>query len=155
MARKAKGAFWVSLVALLFITVFAGFFFRSIAGELAVLRPLVIAVLGTVYLCSGLRFDFREELERMDVIRAWPLASPRVFLAMLLPEVLLVSLLIDATVLLDCLFTRGDPGSVAGVILGTPVLVFAWVAVDSVVFLFAPVRLVPGRDGFVQNAGNA
>jgi hypothetical protein len=115
--------------------------------------PFLLAGLGTVYLCSGLRFDFREELERMDVVRSWPLAPARVFLAMLLPEVVGVSLLVGGAVLLQSALSGGLPAPVIGLVLGLPILVFDWVAVDNLVFLLAPVRSVPGQEGLVQNAG--
>ncbi len=153
MARKAKGAFWVALIALVFITFFASQIVRGPSEEKALYTPGLIALLGTVYLCSGLRFDFREELERMDVIRAWPLAPRRVFLATLLPEVVLVSLLVMITVLLQALLTLGVSLFLLGVLVCLPFFVFTWVALDNMVFLLAPVRFVPGQDGFVQNAG--
>lgn len=152
LARKAKGALWVAVVALLFITIFVSLMLDGSGGDES-LAPVMIAILGTFYLCSGLRFDFREELERMDVIRAWPLAPARVFLAMLLPEVVLVALLLGATVLAESALAGRLSLEVLGVVACLPCLVFAWVAADNLVFLFAPVRTVPGQDGFVQNAG--
>jgi hypothetical protein len=153
MARKAKGGFWVALGALAFIVFLAHLMAGRSGPERTLGTPLMIATLGTIYLCSGLRFDFREELERMDVIRAWPIHPARVFLATLLPEVVLVTLLLAGTVLVEALLSRGLSVEPLGVVLGLPSLVFAWVAMDNLVFLFAPVRLVPGQDGFVQNAG--
>ena len=153
LARKAKGAFWLALIALLFITLMAHLVLDGSQREQAQGTPVLIALLGTIYLCSGLRFDFREELERMDVIRSWPLAPARIFLATLLPEVVLVSLLVGLTVVLQATFARTLGVHVAGVLLCLPFLVFTWAALDNVVFLFAPVRIVPGQDGFVQNAG--
>jgi len=153
LARKAKGAFWLALIALLFITLMAHLVLDGSEREVAQGTPVMIALLGTIYLCSGLRFDFREELERMDVIRSWPLSPARIFLATLLPEVTLVSLLVGLTVTLQALFARTLGVHVAGVVLCLPFLVFTWAALDNVVFLFAPVRIVPGQDGFVQNAG--
>jgi hypothetical protein len=151
MARKAKGALWVALAALAFLVLFVELLFDG--SERARDAPLVIAILGTIYLCSGLRFDFREELERMDAVRSWPLAPRRIFLFMLLPEVALVVLLLGATIVLEAL-ARGALGpDTLGFLVGLPFLVFAWVALDNVVFLFAPVRHVPGQDGLVQNAG--
>lgn len=153
MTRKAKGAFWVSLVALLFITVVVNLLADSVTeGELPV-TPFLLAFLGTVYLCSGLRFDFREELERMDVVRTWPLSPARLFLAMLLPEVLLVSILVGGTVLVHALVAGTALPHALGVTLCLPMLVLDWVAVDNIVFLFSPVRWVPGHDGFFQNTG--
>jgi hypothetical protein len=153
MVRKAKGTFWVSLVALAFIVVFAHLTLDGVGARHRMDVPLLIACLGTIYLCSGLRFDFREELERMDVIRAWPLHPARVFFAMLLPEVALVTLLLAATVLLEAgVAGRLSPHHFA-IVGALPFLVFTWVALDNLVFLFAPVRIVPGQDGLVQNAG--
>ncbi|MSR61454.1 MAG: hypothetical protein EXS08_03255 [Planctomycetes bacterium] len=153
MARKAKGAFWVALVALLFITILVSVMLDGAEEGPALLAPALIGVLGTVYLCSGLRFDFREELERMDVIRSWPLAPARVFLATILPEVVLVAVLVAGTVLLAGALSQGLTTQVVLVALCVPFAVFTWVGLDNLVFLVAPVRFVPGQDGFVQNAG--
>jgi len=153
MARKAKGAFWVALVALLFITIFVSVMLDGAEEGQALLAPSLIGILGTVYLCSGLRFDFREELERMDVIRSWPLSPARVFLATILPEVVLVALLVAGTVLLEGALSQGFTPQVVLVALCVPFAVFTWVGLDNLVFLVAPVRFVPGQDGFVQNAG--
>jgi hypothetical protein len=114
---------------------------------------VVVVVLGTFYLCSGLRFDFREELERMDVIRTWPIAPAQVFLATLLPEVVLVSLLLGGTVLVQAALEGALQPLVLGIVCCVPFVVFAWVALDNAVFLLAPVRFVPGQEGMLQNAG--
>lgn len=89
----------------------------------------------------------------MDVVRAWPLAPARTFLAMLLPEALLVAVLLAGTVLLEAGCAGRLSADVVGIVACLPPLVFAWIAGDNVVFLFAPVRAVPGQDGLVQNAG--
>jgi hypothetical protein len=153
LARKARGAFWVALVALVFITLLANLMFPAHDDGRRLGAPVLIAILGTIYLCSGLRFDFREELERMDVVRAWPVSNERVFVAMLLPEVVLVSILLVFAVLFQCALTDGFSLHVVFVLLGVPLLVFAWVGLDNAVFLLAPVRTTPGQDGLVQNAG--
>jgi putative ABC exporter len=153
MARKAKGAFWVALVALVFIMLFARLLVGDMEGEQRYMSPVLVAFLGTIYLCSGLRFDFREELERMDVVRSWPLAPTRVFVAMLLPEALLVALLVGAAVLLHSWLADAPLEHALGMALCLPMLVFDWIAVDNIVFLFAPVRTTPGQEGFFQNTG--
>lgn len=89
----------------------------------------------------------------MDVIRAWPLSPARVFVAMLVPEALLVALLVGGTVLVHSLLSGAPMEHAVGVALCLPPLVFDWIAVDNLVFLLAPVRMVPGQDGFFQNAG--
>jgi hypothetical protein len=153
MARKAKGALWIAILALLFITLVATTIVGAGVEEARIAAPVLIAALGTIYLCSGLRFDFREELERMDVIRAWPLAPGRVFLAMLLPEVVIVSLLVGVTVVVHGALASGLSIYSGAAVALLPFAVFVWVALDNIVFLLVPVRMVPGQDGFVQNAG--
>jgi len=151
MVRKAKGTLWVSGLVLLFVTVLSWTVGGDRGGALA--GPVLIATLGTVYLCAGLRFDFRDELDRMEVIKAWPLPPRRIFAAMLLPEICMVSGLLTAAIVVRSL-AGGDfhPGVIA-ILLLIPPVVAAWVALDNIVFLFAPVRFVPGQEGALQNAG--
>jgi hypothetical protein len=76
-----------------------------------------------------------------------------VFLATLLPEVVLVTCLLAGTIVLEASAAARVSAHVVGIVGALPFLVFAWVALDNLVFLFAPVRIVPGQDGLVQNAG--
>ncbi len=154
IVRKAKGAFWVSVLALLFISAFSTLAIPDGEEQVkAQWTPVLFALLGTFYLCAGLRFDFREELERMEVIRAWPLAPAGVFLATLLPEVVVVSVLLSGAVLLQALLLSRLHPVLLGIVPCLPFLVLSWVALDNAVFLFAPVRVVPGHEGALQNAG--
>ena len=107
------------------------------------------------YLAGGLRFDFRDELDRMETIKAWPVAPWRLFLAMLAPQVLLISVLVAVAVLVrSALAGVLEPIALAA-ISAVPLLVFAWVALDNAVFLLVPVRMVPGQEGALQNAGRS
>lgn len=148
--RKARGTFYVSALVLLFVA----FLSRSLADAAPPwVRSAVFAGIGTIYLCGGLRFDFRDELDRMEEIKAWPLAPRRLFLAMLLPEVCLVSALIVAGLLFQGELRGSDGAKTLALTLALPLVVLAWVALDNAVFLFAPVRSVPGQEGVLQNAG--
>jgi hypothetical protein len=89
----------------------------------------------------------------MEQIKAWPVPPRRVFAAMILPEVCLVSVLLMGAVFIRALMSEHLAPVVVAIILLLPLLVFAWVALDNAVFLFAPVRFVPGQDGALQNAG--
>jgi hypothetical protein len=115
----------------------------------------MIAGLGTLYLCGALRFDFREDLDAMAVIKAWPIAPWRIFVATLLPEVALVSALIIGAIAARIAITGDVPQALVPCLLAVPLLVSAWVAIDNAAFLFAPVRLAPGQDSMLQNAGRA
>ena len=152
IVRKAKGTIWVSALVLAFVTILSSFSFRG-ERDADIIAPALIATLGTLYLCAGLRFDFRDELDRMDQIKAWPVPPRHAFAAMILPEVCLVSVLLMSAVFIRALMSEHLAPVVVAIILLLPLLVFAWVALDNAVFLFAPVRFVPGQDGALQNAG--
>ncbi len=142
--RKAKGTLWVSVLVLVVLTVI---------GRQHDDATILIAVLGTFYLTSGLRFDYRADLDRMEVIKAWPVSPARAFAATLLPEVLLVAVLVMAALLAHALLRGTLSRSFWPIFCLQPPFVFAWAAVDNAVFLFAPVRFVPGQEGALQNAG--
>lgn len=142
--RKAKGTLWVSVLVLFFLTMI---------GRGSVDAVPLIAVLGTFYLASGLRFDFRDDLDRMEVIKAWPVSPSRTFAATLVPEVLLVAALVMTALTVHALAVGSLSRIFWAVLALQPPFVFAWVAVDNAVFLFAPVRFVPGQEGALQNAG--
>ncbi len=153
IVRKAKGTLIVSTLVLVFVTALTSVSGIGPENEQQDFAPVMIATLGTLYLCAGLRFDFRDELERMEVIKAWPLSARRLFLAMLLPEVVLVSVLIVTAILLRALAVSEFGPTTVGIAAVVPLTVLAWVALDNAVFLLSPVRFVPGQDGALQNAG--
>jgi hypothetical protein len=150
MLRKARSTFAVALVVIALV-LFLGVKMDSGPGPDAV--PVLVAVIGTVYLCSGLRFDFREDLERMEAIKAWPLAPERIFVGMLLPETVLVTVLMMVVVVAQAVLRGELQPMTLGCLALLPPFVFGWIALDNAVFLFAPVRAVPGQEGVLQNAG--
>jgi hypothetical protein len=155
IVRKARGTLIVSVFVLSLVTLFVAAISGGNEREKVVGGAVVIALLGTLYLGAGLRFDFREDLDRMEAIKAWPHSARRIFAATLIPEVLLIAALEVVGIGVRALATgQFDPWLFA-VAASVPLFVFAWVALDNAVFLFAPVRLVPGQEGALQNAGRA
>jgi hypothetical protein len=116
---------------------------------------LLLVAVGSLYLTSGLRFDFREDFERMDVVRAWPLAPWKVFIATILPEVTLVTALLCVAIFARALLHGWLDPLIVLVVPAVACFVFLWVALDNALFLFVPVRHVPGQDGGLQNTGRA
>jgi hypothetical protein len=116
---------------------------------------LLLLVLGTAYLCSSLRFDFRSRLHQMDQLKAWPVGGATIFLAVIAPETLLVWLLISAGILAPVLFAGALEGWHVAAVLFQPLLGLAWVAIDNAVFLRAPVRYTPGEDSAFLHMGRA
>ncbi len=113
------------------------------------------ALLGVTYLASGLRFDFRAELDRLTILRAWPLAPWQLFLAVILPVTLFVTLFVGLV-----LTVRGFVLGVVGrdllvALAATPLVAYLWIALDNAVFLLFPVRFVPGQGGALQHSGRA
>lgn len=104
-------------------------------------------------MCAGLRFDFRMDLDLMDRIKTWPLAPWRLFLATILPEVVLVSGLILLALLGRTLWTGAWHPALVGIFAFQPLVTMTWVALDNTVFLFSPIRYTPGEEGALQNMG--
>ncbi len=159
MIRKARGTLIIGLLIVVGVSVGVTFLLRqdqgmSNPGE-ALVGSSLIAMVGILYLCGALRFDFRADLDRMVQIKAWPVSSRRVFLGTLLPVVTLISVMLGAAIWLRlALLGLHDP--VAEVIpLVLPLLTFAWLAVENIVYLFAPVRYVPGQEGSLHHTGRA
>jgi len=152
--RKSRGTVIYSVLVIAFVI-----FLTSIGGirELQdpMLGAILIASLGTVYLGSGLRFDFRADLDLMPSIKAWPLAPWRLFLATILPEVVLICALVIFGILMQAAISGELPLATWAVICVVPVVGTLWIAIDNTVFLLAPVRFVPGQGNTMHHTGRA
>ncbi|HVS19345.1 MAG TPA: putative ABC exporter domain-containing protein [Planctomycetota bacterium] len=150
--RKARGTVVTSVLIVGGLT-FAAVQIDRGADDGGLGGSLLIGGVGTFYLCAGLRFDFREDLDRMESILSWPVRPWRVFLATLVPEVVLVSGLLVAAILLRRLPAGSVEPATWMVACAVPVTTLVWVAIDNAVFLFAPVRMTPGQEGALQHIG--
>jgi hypothetical protein len=153
--RKARGTLFVSALIVAFVTLLSTFALHGTEVEAILGGAAVIATLGTIYLCSGLRFDFRNDLEQMELVKAFPVRPSLVFLATILPEVALVAVLLALAVLARALITNGFHPLLLAIIALQPLVTLGWVAIDNVVFLFAPVRYTPGQEGALQHTGRS
>jgi hypothetical protein len=157
--RKARGTLLVGLFVVAILTFAATKIFAVIPdqseSDAAVMGSGMIGLLGVLYLSSILRFDFRSDIDRMVQIKAWPLSPTRIFVATLLPEVVLITVILSAAILLFGVAMGGVHPMQLVVILGLPFAEFAWLAVDNSVYLFAPVRFIPGQEGSVHHVGRS
>lgn len=164
--RKARGFLGISLFLGCFLLfgvrlIFGGDLFGGgqagqSAEDVTYLNDMgsaVLALLGTLYLTNGLRFDFREDLAQLDILKSWPLAPWKMFLGSLLPQTLAISLVVSALLLIWLLISEATGLFILLLVLGLPAVVFAWVAVDNIAFLIWPVRFVPGQAGQLQHIG--
>lgn len=155
ISRKARGAFLFSAAIVLFVTVAMTVAWRGDTIGHVLGGSAALAIFGTIYLCSGLRFDFRNDLDQMEQIKAWPVPPAKVFLATVLPQVLLVSAMLAGGILLRCGAIGTFHPGVIGVLVFQPLVALAWTAVDNAVFLFSPVRYAPGQEGALQHIGRS
>jgi hypothetical protein len=157
IVRKARGTVTLSMLIILLLTMLSIVFTQNEQDPFAAARSsaLIIAIAGTLYLCAVLRFDFRSDLEIMDRIKTWPLRPSMLFLATLLPEVLLVSGLLVLAVIGRTVWLGGLQPAIVGVVAFQPLVVLTWVALDNAVYLFSPVRYTPGEEGALQNMGRS
>jgi len=153
IARKARGTLLVGLSVLAVSVFITGVAVRGLGPQAQISRACALGMLGTFYLASALRFDFREDLDRMESIKSWPLSAWRVFVATLLPEIALVVALLALAMIARQAYSGASLATIAPVVLGLPLFVGTWVALDNALFLLAPVRFVPGQSGNLQHAG--
>lgn len=154
VVRRARGTLFMSLLVIALLSLLA----HTMGGDepgAALVRSAFFALFGTFYLCNGLRFDFREDLGRLAVMKTWPVGAWTLFCATLLPQWALVTLLLCGALVVLNAFDGGLTIELAPVLLAVPLLVAYWIAVDNIVFLLAPFRTSPGQDGMLQNAGRA
>ncbi len=153
--RKTRGTVTISILIVSLMTVASLLLFSGDSPIEGLKGATIVALLGTVYLCAGLRFDFRTDLDQMEAIKSWPISSRRAFFANLLPEVLLVSSLISCAIVVRILVTGAFHPAMYGLFASLPLLTLGWVALDNAVFLFAPVRNVAGQEGMLQHMGRS
>lgn len=134
---------------------------EELAGDLGsprkelMISTALIVVLGTMYLGTSMRFDFRTSLSRLESIKSWPLSARRLFFATVLPQALIMTLLLLAGVASRLVLTGTyDPVLFYCASL-VPAYVYAWVALDNAVFLWFPVKFIPGQDGAVHHMGRS
>lgn len=153
IVRRARSTIAVAGVVLVLLTAVSTQLGARGETSDAITGNAFLVLLGVVYLATGMRFDFREDLDRMEMVKTWPVAPWRLFLSTLLPEVVLIALLLGVAVAVRAALVGAPPAVVAPLVLGLPLVVLAWVAIDNLVFLLMPVRLVPGQEGALQNMG--
>jgi hypothetical protein len=158
IVRKARGTIIISIAVLSLITIVSMVISMrpSRHGGAAQLEPylsIFVAFFGCIYLCGGLRFDFREDLDRMEFFKTAPAPSWVVFLANITPQTVFVSLLVAVALVIKSSVTRQFHEALLLIFPSVPLLTFTWIAIDNIVFLAAPTRYVSGQDTVLQNAG--
>jgi hypothetical protein len=133
---------------------------RLAASDAVEDRPFVGWLLATTLLGMTLAvltplltFDFRGDLDRMDVLKALPVAPAWLALGQLFAPVLLLSLVQVAVVALAQLLWGGVGALLIGVALYALPFNFLSLGVENLLFLWFPVRLQPAAPGDFQMMG--
>jgi putative ABC exporter len=153
--RKGQRGLFASLFVVGMVTIVVSMITRGDEDLASALAPLVIAVLAVLYLSGGMRVDFRGELDRMERIKSWPLGPSRLFMAILLPQVVTISGFVALAIVARAALLGLWHPVIAAALIVLPFAAFAWMAVDNLVFLFKPVRFVPGQEGTLHHTGRA
>lgn len=155
IVRKARGALFVAAAIVVFVTVLAGLYDPGDDPDAALAIPVMLAFVGTIYFSAGLRFDFRDDLDHLELVKSWPLSAPRAFLATILPQAALIAALVLLSIAGRALIARqADPRLLLAFPV-VPLLTLTWAALDNAVFLYAPVRYLPGQEGALQHIGRS
>ncbi|MDP6837333.1 MAG: hypothetical protein QF724_00170 [Planctomycetota bacterium] len=151
--RRPLSTYFLALFVIGAVTFGAATVFSGASRQETLGGSLMIVIIGTIYLCGGMRFDFRSNLERIGDMKTWPLGSARLFLATILPQACLIWLFITMGVVVRAVAAGGGGLELLWVMSGAPFLVLTWMGLDNALFLVFPVRFTPGQDGAMHHIG--
>lgn len=122
----------------------------------AIVLPLGIQVMVmTLFLTPLIAFDFRSDLDRIDVLKAWPIGSVPLVIGQLLTPVLLICLV--QWIALAVIALALDRSTVLPAVIGAAGFVvpfnFLLIGLDNLLFLLFPSRAVTPTPGDFQAMG--
>jgi hypothetical protein len=129
---------------------FAGDEFRDVPLALIV-GPLLVWM--TVVLSPFVTYDFRGDLDRMDILKSLPIASWRVAVGQLVAPVVLVTGLQWLALAVSAAATGQADGLYGAAALYLLPLNFLLFAIENLMFLWFPSRAMPSAPGDVQALG--
>lgn len=120
----------------------------------ALLPSLVgVGVWLSVFLTTIVPFDFRGDIDRMDILKTLPIPAWRLSVGQLLTPTLLLSLMQWLTLGIALVIAPGHAWIVGAVALYVPVFSFLIVGIENLLFLLFPVRLMAATPGDFQALG--
>jgi hypothetical protein len=111
-----------------------------------------MAVWMTILLTPMITFDFRGDLDRMEVLKTLPIAPSRIVIGQLVAPVLVVSLL-QWLILAAVAGILGRAGGLLGVATWVLPFNFLLFEIENLLFLWFPARLTPATAGDFQSMG--
>jgi hypothetical protein len=126
---------------------------RSDQPALGVILAGAVAVLSLVSLPATLTFDFRGDIDRMDVLKTLPIAPWRIVIGQLLGGVLLLGAIqLGGLSVIEAIFHGVRPALLGALLLCWPAN-FLTLGVDNLLFLWFPTRQVVVQPGDFQMMG--
>jgi Putative ABC exporter len=127
---------------------------RTGSSELSVvflLMPLVM--LSTFFLPQMLQFDFRGDIDRLDVLKALPLPATSIVLGQLVAPVLMASLIQLLMLSSVAIAITGWSNLIVAVVILLPLTNVLIFAIENLVFLLFPTRMTAIGTGDMQAVG--
>jgi hypothetical protein len=153
MTRNFRGALMIGMFIFIWIGGFAIVPAMTGAGKedpppIRVMMPLLMILIMTPMMTMNFAFDFRRDLDRMTILKSLPLSPRAIAAGQLLPMALLVSFWQALGVIAMAIISgQIPPALLIGILL--VLLPLNWVvgAVDNVIFLLLPYRIVARDTG--------
>ncbi len=144
--------FWVLLIVM---TVVAVAMSGSNLGRDTILFPTLVglAVWLTIFLTAIVPYDFRGDIDRMAVLKTLPIRSWCLALGQLLTPTLILTLILWLLLGAACLVAPVEEWLVLAVAAFAPPFAFLIIAIENLLFLFFPVRLMAATPGDFQALG--
>jgi hypothetical protein len=105
----------------------------------------------TLFMLPRLTFDFRGDIDRIDVLKTLPLPAWKLVIGQLITPVVIVSIV--QLLVIGVMIAGGTPSIVAWLALMILPFNFVATAIENLVFLWFPVRAVPTMAVDVQFMG--
>jgi len=155
LTTAMRGMGRVLLVVFLFALAFGGPMLASGLGNADAIVPSLagVGVWLSVFLTTLVPFDFRGDIDRIATLKTLPIAPWRLAVGQLLAPTLVLALM-QWTLVVACAVLAPDHWPIlVGVALYVPAYCFLLVALENLLFLLFPVRIMAATPGDFQALG--
>jgi hypothetical protein len=155
LTTAMRGMGRVLLILFVFAIAFGGPMLASGIGNADTIVPMVagVGVWLSVFLTTLVPFDFRGDIDRMATLKTLPIPPWRLAVGQLLTPTLVLALMQWALVLACAVLAPEQWPILVGIAVYIPVYCFLLVALENLLFLLFPVRIMAATPGDFQAMG--
>jgi Putative ABC exporter len=155
LTTAMRGMGRVLLILFIFSIAFGGPMLASGIGNVEVIVPMLagVGVWLSVFLTTLVPFDFRGDIDRMATLKTLPIVPWRLTVGQLLAPTLVLSLLQWVIVAGCAVLAPGQWLILLAIALYVPVYCFLLIALENLLFLLFPVRIMAATPGDFQALG--